>query len=142
MHSMCAPRVTRQMSRRYSQSPQTLSSTTCETFPIAVMMRSRNSGSISGSAGTSQEDHDVQIAVGTLVEPPQNCYIAQIPRHTNYDRSVRQPFPSSTDLRFSRGMTVATIGPFQMLRLLCVIYTNFTILRHFLLKLWCNEILR
>ena len=27
----------------------------------------------------SQEDHDVQIAVGTRVETPQNCYIALIP---------------------------------------------------------------
>jgi hypothetical protein len=37
---------------------------------------------------TSQEDHDVQIAVGTRVEPPQ------IPGHTNYVRSARQPFPA------------------------------------------------
>jgi hypothetical protein len=78
----------------------------------------------------------VQIAVGMRVEPPQ------IPAHTNYARSVRQPFPFNTGLRFSREMAVATIGPFQMLRLLCVIDTNFTILRHFLLKLWRKEILR
>jgi hypothetical protein len=84
---------------------------------------------------TSQEDHDVQIAVGTRVEPPQ------IPGHTNYDRSVRRPFSSNIGLRFSREMAVATIGSFQMLRSLCVIDTNFTILRHFLLKLWRNEIL-
>jgi hypothetical protein len=32
---------------------------------------------------TSQENHDVQSAVGTRVEPPQ------IPGHTNYARSVR-----------------------------------------------------
>jgi hypothetical protein len=68
-------------------------------------------------------DHDVQISVGTRVEPPQHCYIAQIPEHTNYARSVRQPF-----LRFSREMAVATKRPFQMLRSLCVIDTNFTIL--------------
>jgi hypothetical protein len=85
---------------------------------------------------TSQEDHDVQTAVGTRVEPPQ------IPGHTYYARSVRQPFPSNTGLRFYREMAVATIGPFQMLRSLCVIDRNFTILRHFLLKLWRNEILR
>jgi hypothetical protein len=85
---------------------------------------------------TSQEDHDVQIAVGTRVEPPQ------IPGHTNYTRSMRQSFPSNTGLRFSRKMSVATIGPLQMLRSLCVIDTNFTILRYFLLKLWNNEILR
>jgi hypothetical protein len=85
---------------------------------------------------TSQEENDVQIAVGTRVEPPQ------IPVHANYARSVRQPFPSNTGLRFSREMTVATIGPLQMLRSLCVIDINFTILRHFLLKLWRNEILR
>jgi hypothetical protein len=85
---------------------------------------------------TSQEDHDVQIAVVTRVEPPQ------IPGHTNYARSVRQPFPSNAGLRFFREMAVATIGPFQILRSLCVIDTNFTILRHFLLKLWHNEILR
>jgi hypothetical protein len=83
---------------------------------------------------TVQEDHDVHIAVGTRVEPPQ------IPGHTKYVRSVRQPFPFNTGLRFSREMAVATIGPFQMLSSLCVIYTNFTILRHFLLKLWRNEI--
>jgi hypothetical protein len=51
----------------------------------------------------------------TRVEPPQNCYIAQIPGHTNYAWSVRQPFPSNTGLRFSRKMAVATIGPFQIL---------------------------
>src|SRR5215510_9043054 len=45
---------------------------------------------------TSQEDRDVQIAVGTRVVPPQNRYIAQIPGHTNYAGSVRQPFPSNT----------------------------------------------
>jgi hypothetical protein len=89
---------------------------------------------------TSQEDHDVQIAVRTRVELPQNCYIMQIPGHTNYARSVRQPFPSNTALRFSREMAVATVGPFQMLCSLCVIDTYFTILRHFLLKLWHNEI--
>jgi len=33
---------------------------------------------------------------------------------------VRQPFPTNTFLRFSREMGVATIGPFQMLRSLCV----------------------
>jgi hypothetical protein len=84
----------------------------------------------------------VQIAIGMRVEPPQNCYIAQIPGHTNYARSVRQPFPSNIGLRLSREVAVATIGPFQMLRSLCVIVTKFTILRHFLLKLWRNEILR
>jgi hypothetical protein len=31
---------------------------------------------------TSQEDHDVQIAVGTRVGPPQNCNIAQIPENS------------------------------------------------------------
>jgi hypothetical protein len=77
-------------------------------------------------------DHDVQIAVGMHVEPPQNCHIAQIPEHTNYARSVRQPFPSNIGLRISREITVATIGRFQILHSLCVIDTNFTILRHFL----------
>jgi hypothetical protein len=60
-------------------------------------------------------DHDVQIVVGTRVEPPQNCYIAQIPGHTNYARSVRQLFRSNTGLCFSRKMAVVTIGAFQML---------------------------
>jgi hypothetical protein len=32
----CAPRATRQMSRRYSHSRQTVSSVSCVTFPIAV----------------------------------------------------------------------------------------------------------
>jgi hypothetical protein len=95
-----------------------------------------------GMFAVSYSDHDFQIGVGTREEPPQNCYIAQIPGHTNYARSVRQPLPSNTGLRFSRKMAVATPGPFQMLRSPCVIGTNFTILRHFLLKLWRNEILR
>ena len=69
-------------------------------------------------------------------------YIAQIPGHTNYARSVRQPFLSITGLPFSREMAVASIGLFQMLRSLCIINTNSTILQHFLLKLWRNEILR
>jgi hypothetical protein len=81
-----------------------------------------------GMFAVSYSDHDVQIAFGTRVEPPQNCYMAQIRGHTNYARSVRQPFPSSTGLRFSHEMTVATIGSFQMLRSLCVIDTNFKIL--------------
>jgi hypothetical protein len=46
---------------------------------------------------TSQEDHDVQFAVGTCVEPPQ------IPGHPNYARSVRQPFPSKSFTLFPRG---------------------------------------
>jgi hypothetical protein len=54
---------------------------------------------------------------------------------------VRQPFSSKTGLHFPHEMAVATIGPFQMLHLLCVIDTNFTIWRHFLLKLWRNKIL-
>jgi hypothetical protein len=87
-------------------------------------------------------DHDVQITVGTRVKPPHNCYIAQIPGHTNYAQSVKQPFSSITGLSFTREMAVATIGPLQMLRLLCVIDMNFTILRHFPLKLRRNEILR
>jgi hypothetical protein len=91
---------------------------------------------------TSQEGYDVKTAVGMHVEPLQNCYITQIPGHTSYAQSVRQPFPSKTGLRFSSEMAVATIGPFLMLRSLCIIDMNFTILRHFLLKLWRNEILR
>jgi hypothetical protein len=90
---------------------------------------------------SSISNHDVQIAVGTHVELPQNCYIVQIPAHTNYARLVRQLFPSNTGLRFSREMEVVNIGPFQMLRSLYVIYTNFTILRHFLLKLRHNDFL-
>jgi hypothetical protein len=73
-------------------------------------------------------DHDFQIAVEMRAEPPQNCYNAQIPGYTNYARSVRQPFPSNTDLRFSSEMAKATIGPFQMLRSMCVIDTNLAIL--------------
>jgi hypothetical protein len=67
-----------------------------------------------GMFAVSYGDRDVQISIGTRVEPPQNCYIAQIPGHTNYVRSVRQSFSPSTGLRFSRDMAVATIGPFQM----------------------------
>jgi hypothetical protein len=65
-----------------------------------------------------------------------------IPGHTNHAQSLRQPFNSNTGLRYSREMAVATKGLFQMLRSLCVIDTNFTILRHSLLKLWRNDILR
>jgi hypothetical protein len=68
-----------------------------------------------GMFAVSYSDHDIQISDGTCVEPPQNCYIAQILGHTNYAQSVRQPFPTNTGLRFSREMAVATIGPFQML---------------------------
>jgi hypothetical protein len=78
----------------------------------------------------------------TRVEPPQNCHMAQIPEHTNYARSVRQPFPSNIGLLFSREMAVATVRPFQMLRSLFVIDTNFMILRQFLLTSWRNEIIR
>jgi hypothetical protein len=95
-----------------------------------------------GMFAVSYSDHDVKIAVGTRVEPPQNGYTSQIPGHTNHALSVRQPFPSNSVLRFSREMAVATIGPFQMLRSLCVTDTNFTMLRHFVLKVWRNEILR
>jgi hypothetical protein len=95
-----------------------------------------------GMFAVSYSHHDVQIAFETRVEPPQNCYIAQIPGHAYYARSVRQPFPSNTGLHFFREMAVAIIGPFQILRSLCVIDTNFTILRRFLLKLWRNEIPR
>jgi hypothetical protein len=77
-----------------------------------------------------------------VTKPPQNPYIPQISGHTKYAWSVRQPFISNTDLRFSREMAVATIEPFQILHSMCVIDTNFTILRHFLLKLWRKEILR
>jgi hypothetical protein len=90
----------------------------------------------------SYSDYDVQITVGTQVKPPQNCYIVQIPGHNNYARSVRHTFYSNTGLRFFREMAVATIGPFQMLHSLCVMDTNFTNFRLFLLKLWHNEILR
>jgi hypothetical protein len=62
-----------------------------------------------GMFAVSYSDHDVQIAVATRVEPPQNCYITQIPGHTNYAQSVRQPFPSNTGLRFSSEMAVTTI---------------------------------
>jgi hypothetical protein len=95
-----------------------------------------------GMFANSYSDHNVQIAVGTRIEPPQNCYIGQIPGQTNYARSVRQPFPFNTGLRFPREMAVANIGPFEILRSLCVIETNYTILRHFVLMLWRNEILR
>jgi hypothetical protein len=83
----------------------------------------------------SQKDHYVQLVVGTRFEP------LQIPGQANYALSVRQPFPSNTGLGFSREMAVATIGPFQMLRSLCVMDTNFMILRCLLLKLWRNECL-
>jgi hypothetical protein len=79
-------------------------------------------------------DYDVQIAVGTRVELPQNCYIAQIPGYTNYARSARQPFPSRHWFTlFSRdGSSDYRTIP----------NVTFTILRHFLLTLWSKEILR
>jgi hypothetical protein len=42
-----------------------------------------------GMFAVSCSDQDVQISVATRLEPPQNCYIAHIPGHTNYARSVR-----------------------------------------------------
>jgi hypothetical protein len=33
---------------------------------------------------TTLEDHDIQITIGTPVEPPQRCYFSQIQAHTNY----------------------------------------------------------
>jgi hypothetical protein len=77
----------------------------------------------------------------THIEPPLNCYIAQITGHANYARSVRQPFTSNTGLHFSRQIAVATIGPFQM-SVHCAIDMNFMILQNFLLKLQRNKILR
>jgi hypothetical protein len=65
-----------------------------------------------GMFAVSYSDHDVQVSFGTRVEPPQNCYITQIPGHTKYTW-VRQPFPSNTGLRFSCETAVATVGPFQ-----------------------------
>jgi len=47
MHSMCATRVTRQMSME-TPNPAKPS----QAFPIEVLMRSRNSGSAFGSGGT------------------------------------------------------------------------------------------
>jgi hypothetical protein len=61
-----------------------------------------------GMFAVSYSDHDVQIDFGMRSEPPQNCYIAQIPGHTNYVRSVRKPFPSNTGLYFSHEMAVVT----------------------------------
>jgi hypothetical protein len=81
----------------------------------------------------------------TTSKLPSECALNRqktVPGQTNYDRSMRQPFPSNAGLRFSREKAVVTLGPFQMLRSLCVIDTNVTILRHFLLKLRSNEILR
>jgi hypothetical protein len=52
-----------------------------------------------GMFAVSYSDHDVQIDVGTRVEPPQN-YIAQIPEHTNYAWSVRQLFPPTLVFTF------------------------------------------
>jgi hypothetical protein len=78
----------------------------------------------------------------TSVQPPQNCYIAQIPGHKL--RSVGEAAISLQHwfMLFSREALVTIIEPFQMLRSRCVMDTNFTILLHFLLKLWRNEILR
>jgi hypothetical protein len=62
-----------------------------------------------GMFAVSYSDHDIQIAVRMHVEPPRNCYITQIPGHTNYTWSVRQPFSSNTGLCFSCKMAVMTI---------------------------------
>jgi hypothetical protein len=87
---------------------------------------------------------DRRLRRTTTSKPPSERALNshKIPGHTNYAWSVRQQLPSNTGLSFSHEMAVGTIGPFQTLRSLCVIDTNFTILRHFLLKLWRNEILR
>jgi len=54
----------------------------------------------------------------------------------NYRRRWGSHFLPTLVYAFPRGMAVETVGTFQMLRSLCVIHTNFTIWRHFLLKLW------
>jgi hypothetical protein len=78
-----------------------------------------------GMFAVSFSDDDVRVAFGTRVELSQNCYIAQIPGHTNYARSVRQPFSPIAGLRFSREMALATLGPFQILCSPCVIRHEF-----------------
>jgi hypothetical protein len=65
-----------------------------------------------GMFAVSYSDHDIQIVARMCIEPPQYCYIAQIPGHTNYARSVRQ----HTGLCFSCEMAVATLEPFSVIR--------------------------
>jgi hypothetical protein len=85
---------------------------------------------------TTLEDHNVQIAVGTPLEPPQHCYFSQNQAHTNYVRSVgRAAILSNNDVCFSREMALASLRPFQMY-VYCVVFdTNFNIMAHFQLKI-------
>jgi hypothetical protein len=83
---------------------------------------------------TSQEGPDVQIAVGTRVEPPQ------IPGHTNYDRSVRQQFPLQQWFTLFPRDGSGDYRTIPNVSSLCVIDANFTILRQLLFQLWHNEI--
>jgi hypothetical protein len=95
-----------------------------------------------GMFAVSYSDHDVQISVGTRIEPPQNslhranarthqlCSVGEAAIYLQHWFTLF-PQDESSDYRI-----------IQMLRSLCVIDTNYTILRHFLLKLWRNEILR
>jgi hypothetical protein len=84
---------------------------------------------------TTLEDHDVQIAVGMPVEPPQRCYFSQIQAHTNYALLEGQPFCQTMMYAFPREMALAALRPFQMY-VHCVVFdTNFNIMSHFQLKI-------
>jgi hypothetical protein len=86
-------------------------------------------------------DHGVQIAIGTRVEPPQNCYIAKIPGHQL--RSVGEtasllqhwftlfPRDGSSDYRTIPNIMFTVCNRYE-----------FHDLATLPLKLLCNEILR
>jgi len=59
MYSMCASRVTRQMSSRYSHSRQTLSSMSCVTFPRDGNIDYRTIPNVTFTVCNPHEFHDL-----------------------------------------------------------------------------------
>jgi hypothetical protein len=66
------------------------------------------------------EDHDIQIADGTPVEPSEHCYFSQIQSHTNYalGRAAILPY---NDVSFCGKMALAALKSFEMY-LDCVVF--------------------
>jgi hypothetical protein len=61
---------------------------------------------------TSLDDHNVQIAIATPVEPPQRCYISHIQAHKQLSSVGGAAILSNNDMIFSRdGFTAVKVAP-------------------------------
>ena len=98
MRSMCAPHVTWQTSRRYSHSRQTLSNVSCVMFPIAVLMRFRNSDSVFGSGGTFKD----------FKRHYQNCESASTPQSGTSHKTCLRGFGGNGSI--ARTSAVSRVG--------------------------------